>query len=477
VGDRAYKLNKPIRTAFLDHSTREMRERACHQEVALNRRFAPDVYLGVADVVGEHGEPQDHLVVMRRMPAERQLSRTLDHREARDCLGQVARAVAAAHARQPPERRPGWGDWRQVRELWHAGVTQMAPFANAMFPAAQLITVARRARRYLAGRRPLLQARVDDGWVRDGHGDLLADDIYCLPDGPRILDCLAFDRWLRVADTVADAAFLAMDIESRGHPELADAFLEAYAAESADRFPASLGYHYLAYRAFVRAKIACLAADQGRAAKAAQARRLLSLAEDYLERGRVRLILVGGAPGAGKSTLAKGLAESGGMALLRSDVTRKAMAGLDPSASAEADYGHGLYAPEVTERVYAAMLLRARELLSMGHSVVLDASWSVARHREVARSVAARVAADLHEVCCEVRAGEARRRIERRRRAGVGASDATVAVADRMRAAFDDWPQATRIDTTGSSRESHAAAVSALGVHVPTPAWGAPAEV
>jgi len=475
VGDRAVKLHKPIRTAFLDHSSRTKRQRACHEEVAVNRRFAPDVYLGVVDIVSDDGTPQDHAIVMRRMPQERQLSRTLGYPEARSCLGEVARRIAAAHAEQEPERRPGMGDWRQVRQLWQDGVTQMAPFADGLFPSGQLVTVARLARRYLCGRRPLFRARVDAGRIRDGHGDLLADDIYCLPDGPRILDCLAFDRALRVADTLSDAAFLAMDVESRGHPELGDGFLEAYTQESGDRFPASLGHHYLGYRAFVRAKIACLAAEQGRAAKAARARQLLALTQDYLERAQVRMVLVGGPPGAGKSTLSEGLAEAGGLELIRSDVARKVLSGLEPMDSAAADYQAGAYAPAVTDLVYSAMLSRARRLLSLGHSVILDASWSTAEHRAKARQAAAFAAADLQEVRCEVPAEVARQRILDRALVGTDPSDATVAIADRMRASFQAWPEATPLDTSGTREHFLSAAASALGLRVPAPSWGAAA--
>jgi hypothetical protein len=335
------------------------------------------------------------------------------------------------------------------------------------------VTVARLARRYLGGRRPLFRARVDDGWIRDGHGDLLADDIYCLPDGPRILDCLAFDRALRVSDTLSDAAFLAMDIESRGHPELADGFLEAYAQESGDRFPASLGHHYLGYRAFVRAKIACLAAEQGRAAKAARARQLLALTQDHLERAQAQMILVGGPPGAGKSTLSERLAEVGGLELIRSDVTRKILSGVEPTDSAAADYQAGVYAPAVTDLVYSAMLSRARQLLSLGHSVVLDASWSAAEQRAEARRVAAAAAANLREVRCEAPAELARQRILDRALAGTDPSDATVAIAGRMRASFDDWPEATPLSTVGTREDSLSAAASALGISGPSPSWGA----
>ncbi len=472
VGDRAFKLHKPVRTAFLDHSTRAKRQRACHEEVELNRRFAPDVYLGVIDLVGQDGRAYDHMIVMRRMPSERRLSKILDYPTARGCLRAVARQVCAAHGEQLPERRQGWGDWRQVRQLWQDGVTQMAPFADVIVPRQELVSVARLARRYLSGRRALFRARVDDGWVREGHGDLLADDIFCLPEGPRILDCLAFDKALRVADTLSDAAFLAMDVESYGHAELADGFLEAYASESGDRFPLSLAHHYLAYRAFVRAKIACLAAQQGRAEKAAGARQLLALTEDHLRQAQVRMILVGGVPGTGKSTLSNGLAEDGGLAVVRSDVTRKALAGLEPTTSAAAAYGEGLYDSKVTDLVYSDMLSTASRLMSMGHSVILDASWSDARQRSRARAAAASLSADVSEIRCDVPVEIARERVTDRRRTGSDASDATLAIAARMHREFESWPEATSVSTCGSVEESLAVAAAKLDMALPAARLG-----
>lgn len=471
LGDRAYKLHKPLKTAFLDHSTRSKRRRACHEEVALNRRFAPDVYLGVVDVAADDGTPKEHVIAMKRMPADRQLSRLLGLPGTEEHLGQIAEILSNAHAATPPVRRRGMGDWRQVRQLWHEGMAQMSRFAGAIVSADQLADVGRRARRYLSGRRPLFDLRVSQGRVRDGHGDLLADDIYCLPDGPRILDCLAFDRALRVGDTLSDAAFLSMDIESRGHRALAERFLETYAEKSDDWFPPSLAYHYLAYRAFVRSKIACLASEQGRTGKAERAAELLELTESYLRRGRVRLILVGGTPGTGKSTLASGLADVCGFPLVRSDSTRKLALGIAPSTSAAAEFGAGIYTPETTRRVYSAMLDSAARFLEHGYSVVLDASWSNARDRLAARRVAADRHADLHEFRCEVDASEADRRIAARGRAGADPSDATAAIAEQMRAAYDAWPEAIVVNTLRPPKSCVESVAADLGLELPQPGW------
>lgn len=469
IGDRAYKFLKPVRTDFLDHSTRLKRRWACQEEVRVNSRFAPDVYLGVADITSEDGRTLDHLIVMRRMPGDRQLSRLLDDPGTPAVLGAIAEVLASAHRQVPAIRREGAGDWTQMSALWQAGLDQMARFTTDLIRPDALAAVDHEARRYLVERRPLFDLRVSDGHVRDGHGDLLADDIYCLDDGPRILDGLAFDQDLRISDTLADAAFLAMDLASRGHEQLGNAFLLAHATAVDDHFPPSLAYHYLAYRAFVRSKIACLAAEQGRAGKASRARELLALTDHFLRRGRVRLILVGGAPGTGKSTLARGLASACGFRLVSSDVTRKGSGAT--VARPDDGFRRGLYAPENTEAVYGSMLEQARNHLRLGYSVVLDASWSRREHRLDARRIADDCAADLVQLRCHVPPEVADRRIVERRAAGSDPSDATVAIARRMRAEFSPWPEARTLVTSCPPEESVRAAARILGLEVPQPAW------
>ena len=155
----------------------------------------------------------------------------------------------------------------------------------------------------------LFAGRISDRRIVDGHADLLADDIFCLPDGPALLDCLEFDDRLRYVDGIDDAAFLAMDLEFLGRPDLAAHFLGRYLAEARDDAPESLRHFYIAYRAVVRAKVDCVRHTQGGAGAADSARAHLRVAREHLREGTVRLILVGGGPGTGKTTLARGIAD------------------------------------------------------------------------------------------------------------------------------------------------------------------------
>ena len=194
--------------------------------------------------------------------------------------------------------------WRR----WEDNIEQIRPLRGEMLGVSDVGEVQRLAGRFLAGRAPLFDARVRGGRVLDGHGDLLAEDIFCLPDGPRILDCLEFDDRLRWVDGLDDAAFLAMDLERLGAGELADRSTGWYLEYSGDCAPVSLRHHYTAYRAFVRAKVSCLRCSQGDPAAGGEARQLAALALRHLHAGAVTLVLIGGLPGTGKSALAGVLA-------------------------------------------------------------------------------------------------------------------------------------------------------------------------
>jgi uncharacterized protein len=307
-----------------------------------------------------------------------------------------------------------------------------------------------RATRYVRGRARLFETRVAEGWVCDGHGDLLADDVFCLADGPRVLDCIDFSDELRYGDVLADVAFLAMDLERLGAPELARWFVRRYEEFSGEHHPASLVDYYIAFRALIRAKVAALRVEQGDERARDTANQLVDLALTHLRGGRVAMVLVGGAPGTGKTAVAEALGLRCEWAVERSDVVRKELAGLDPRAPAPAELGEGLYAPDTTRRTYEELLTRARVALELGQSIVLDASWTGAGSRQDAARLAAATSSDLIQLRCDVAPAVADARIERRRAEGPDASDADAGVAAALRSAADPWPEATTIDTSGA---------------------------
>jgi aminoglycoside phosphotransferase family enzyme/predicted kinase len=360
----------------------------------LNRRLAPDVYLGVVEVTGVDGRPCEHVVVMRRMPEERRLATLLGTGVPLDGpVRALARMLAAFHAnaRRDPQITAEGGR-EALRARWTDSFGELQRFRGTVLDDALVAELERRALRFLDGRAPLLAARQRAGRIVDGHGDLLTGDIFILDDGPRVLDCLEFDDRLRYLDGLDDAAFLAMDLEYRGAAELGSRFLDWYAEFAGDPAPLALRHHYIAYRAVVRAKVACLRSEQGDVSvqdkSREQAQRYADIAARHLRAAEVRLVLVGGLPGTGKSTVSDALAGELGMVVLSSDRVRKELHGLAPHQSAAAPYQQGLYSPAATERTYTELLARAGRCLVQGESVVLDASWTQATHRAAAAELA-----------------------------------------------------------------------------------------
>nr|WSY49741.1 AAA family ATPase [Streptomyces sp. NBC_00886] len=461
AGDRAYKVKKPVDLGFLDYTSRAARQDACEREVALNRRFAPDVYLGLGEFSSPDAETAEPLVVMRRMPADRRLSRLV--REGvglDDVLRAVARHLAAWHAEAP--RGPDvdeQGTRDALSSRWEASFAQIHALAEDGSVPEGMAETEQLVRRYLAGRERLFASRIEQGRVVDGHGDLLCEDIFCLDDGPRVLDCLEFDDRLRYVDGLDDAAFLAMDLEQLGAPEAAAYFLAQYSEHSGDPAPASLWHHYVAYRAFVRAKVSLIQAGQGAPGAESASRRLVSATLRHLRTSAVCLTQVGGLPGSGKSTLAGAMADRLGVTLLSSDRVRKELAGLPAEQSAAADYGEGLYTPEWTARTYATLLDRAAALLSAGESVVLDATWSDQAQREAAQRVAERTSTNLVALHCHVPDDVSAARLRAR---AFGPSDADLGIATAMAAREPAWPEAVAIDTSGSLESAVARALAAV---------------
>jgi hypothetical protein len=446
VGDRAYKLKKPVNLGFLDFSTRAKREAVCRREVELNRRFSPDVYLGVADVHGPDGAVCDHLVVMRRMPAHRRLATLVRAGvPVNDDLRRLARLLAALHARAargPQISAEGTRD--AIRRRWNDSFRQVGPLHGTVLDAAVAGEIEALTLEFLAGRERLFTDRVTAGRIVDGHADLLATDIFCLDDGPRVLDCIEFDDRLRWIDGLDDAAFLVMDLERLGRADLGVRFLDWYAEFAGDPAPVALREHFVAYRAFVRAKVACLRHAQGDPRAAAAAALHARLTVQHLRAGVVRLILIGGLPGTGKTTFAGYLADRLGGVLLSSDRLRKELAGMPPYTSAKAAYGQGIYTSGCTERTYATLLERAEALLERGETVLVDASWSADRHRAAARATAARTHSQLVELRCEAPAEVVTDRLRRRQGS---MSDADTLIAEAMAARADPWPEATPVRT------------------------------
>lgn len=455
AGDRAYKTKKSIATDFLDFRTVEAREKVCAHEVTLNRRLAPDSYLGVGHFHSPDDLPPEPVIVMRRYPDRVRLRSMVERGEPTEGhLAALAELLARFHAEADCSTAiNAGGSVTTIAERWQGNLSELDRYAGELVAADAVCEARRLAMRYVAGRNPLFSARILEHRVIDGHGDLMADDIFCTADGPIPMDCLEFDDQLRYVDSIDDAAFLSMDLEFLGRPDLAAHFLAHYRAASGDQAPESLVHFYIAYRAVVRAKVDCIKFTQGHHEARADARRHLDIALDHLQAATARLILIGGGPGTGKTTLANALTETLDAQVISTDVVRRELQQSGELVGEAGQLDSGLYAPGNVSKVYAVVLERASRLLGQGRSVILDGTWRDARQRRRALEVAQRGSAAVVEIACESQLSEAQDRIESRRSA---TSDATAPIAESITTGA--WSGAHTLDTSRPLAESVAEA-------------------
>jgi aminoglycoside phosphotransferase family enzyme/predicted kinase len=469
--DRVFKLHKAVQFGFVDFSTRGLRNEDSLREVRLNRRLAPDVYLGVAAVEmlrgvvrvgsvreelaapGADSRVPEHCVVMRRLPTGRDAQSLLERGELGpahvDAIAELISGFHAAHGLGAPApfSRASWLERvaTPVRESFAeiAEVGELAERARAALA---------RANAFLESHAERFDARRRAGRIVDAHGDLHLQHLWFERAGeaPLAIDCLEFRDDYRQIDAASEVAFLAMDLAYRGRRDLAERFLRRY-AEASDDFDLYVVVDFFsAYRAAVRAKVASLAArdpalpETQRRAAAESAARHLALAEASLaEPGRGDVIAVSGIVGSGKSTVAQALADAVDGVVISSDRVRKHQAALPATAR-----GHGeLYSEARTAKTYSGMLERAEPVVCSGRIAILDATYARAALRdELSRWAAARdLRALLVETICAP--SVARARLAARTREGRDPSDAGPERYAQSEAGFEpplEWPAAAR---------------------------------
>lgn len=453
AGEYAYKIKKPVNLGFLDFSTLAARRHYCEEELRLNRRTAPRLYLEViaiggsesAPVLGGGGAPIEYALRMRRFGQEA----LLDRMARRGALlpghiDALARILAAFHAQI--ERAPPWeacGSAQRILGPAMQNFEQLLPLAGARTDSALLARLRDWTAREHGALEPVFAARKRAGWVRECHGDLHLGNIALLEGVPTPFDCIEFNPDFRWTDVMNDVAFLLMDLLDHRSPRLAFRFLNAYLELTGDYPGLRVLRFYLVYRALVRAKVSCLRAHQTgvppreHGAVEQEYRRHLRLAERLAQGARAALLIMHGLSGSGKSTAAQELLETLGAVRLRSDVERKRLFGLAPQERSGSAPDAGLYTPAAGERTYARLADLAREVLAAGYPLIVDAAFLQRGPRERFAAIARNAGAHFLIAACNAAPATLRARVAARERAAQDASEAGLAVLERQIATLE----------------------------------------
>lgn len=457
AGEHAYKLKKPVAFGFVDFSTLAARSRCCEEELRLNRRTAPQIYLDVVRVTGTDDAPRiggrgptiEYAVRMRRFA-----TRNLADRRARagrltaTHIDRLAAEVAAFHAAAAPA--PAGSEYgapgkvlRWARENFALCLLRLDDEPRR----ARLQRLAQWTEDEFRARAGWFAARKAGGFIRECHGDLHLANIVLLDEVPVPFDGIEFNPELRFIDVASDIAFTFMDLIEHGLPRLAWRFVDRVLAADGDYGLLAGLRFYAVYRALVRAKVSLIRAHQPdahpaeRSKAAAAFARDLALAERLAVAPSPLLVAVGGLSGSGKTTVAGLLLEHLGAVRVRSDVERKRLAGFAAGARKAAAFGVGLYAPEMTARTYERLHEVAATVLEAGYPVIVDAAMLKRAERDALRELAGRLKVRCECVWCEAPLATLRLRIARRQATGADASDATLAVLEQQRT-FTEEPTA-----------------------------------
>lgn len=448
AGELAYKIKRPVHYPFIDLRESARRKFLCEEELRLNRRFAPQLYLDVCRIIdaggaariaaeGADGPTLEYAVRMRRFRPDAELDRLLERRAIDPSELEVfGRQLAALHESFPAARVDSpWGRPADIREVLLKNLLECAAASDVIGAADPVRALHGPLQRALAKSAATMESRRVAGRVRECHGDLHARNIVRLTGELVAFDCLEYEpafRWIDVADEVA---FLRSDLTARERPLHAHAFLSGYLARSGDYCACQVLRLYEAHRALVRAKIAALEAaaiaqEADRKALRHEHERLMRHAARSLEPSAPALLIMCGLSGSGKTWLARQLAERLLAVHLRSDVERKRLAGLDELAHTRSGIATDLYSRRMSAAVYERLARAAEHILGGGHTAIVDAAFLRREERARFGELGARLGVSSRLVYCDAPVEALRARIAARRRAGRDASEADEAVLD-----------------------------------------------
>ena len=442
AGDMAYKFKKPLNLGFLDFSSLVQRHAACMEELRINRRSAPALYLDVLPItgsvqepcIGGEGVPLDWVVCMRRFPAQALMADMAARGQLHPAhIDALARAIATFQAQA--EVATADSPWGHAADL-----AQQAQDNFAVLLAADCLPEAGGQLQQLAqwtqtqGRQlqPPMAARRAAGCVREGHGDLHLGNLLWLHGQPVLFDAIEFNPALRWLDTACDIAFLFMDLHAHGLPDLAWRFLNAWLERSGDYSALPRLAYDVVYRALVRAKVAALQNH------AQDARRYIHLAATLARPRQPWLALTHGVSGSGKSSQSQGLIEQQGVVRVRADVERKRLFGLEPEAASSTIPG-GIYTEAASNRTFARLLEVARTALQAGQPVLVDATFIHRERRAPFIDLARQLGLPWCMLAFHAPEDVLRQRVRQRQASGTDASEAGEAVLMNQLAHIDPF--------------------------------------
>jgi len=447
TGSHAYKIKKSVRLGFLDFTTLPARRFYCEQELKLNRRLAPALYVDVvaitgtidAPILGGDGPALEYAVKMQEFSQEALASQMLARDElAAPDIDVLAAKVAAFHATidvATPDSAFGRPD--DILRIALQNFSQIRPFLAAPADRAELDALALWVEGEYQARHVAFCERQRGGFIRECHGDLHLGNIARIDGEITIFDCIEFNDAMRWIDVMSEVAFTMMDLQDRGRADLGQRFLNAYLEITGDYAGLSVLRFYLAYRAMVRAMVARLRTVQLGSGDAkgtilAEYRSYVDLARSYTQPPRPAIILTHGLAGSGKTTLSQALLEVLGAVRIRTDVERKRWQGYGPRERTQAGIDRGLYAADATEATYRRVCTMAGGAIAAGHVAIVDASFLKRWQRDLFRHLASQLQVPFVIVTFVASESTLRERITRRAIEGHDASDADLAVLDQQ---------------------------------------------
>jgi aminoglycoside phosphotransferase family enzyme/predicted kinase len=445
TGAWVYKIKKAVNFGFLDYSTLEKRRSNCEEELRLNRRFAPQVYIDVVAVSGTFeqpslqadGEPIEYAVRMRQFPQSGLLSTlAAQHTLTAEHIDALAALVPAMHATvSVAGKHSEYGLPDDVHHWVIENFGHIRPALRKPQQRQQLDALERWCRQEFDNKRDLVEQRRCDGFVRECHGDLHLGNLAIIDGDITPFDGIEFNPQLRWIDVISEVAFLVMDIHDRGYPRLSWRLLNTYLKYTGDYSGLALLRYYLVYRALVRAKVAILRQAQASSTLDEQDAwyeyaSYMELASRYVKPPLPALIITHGVSGSGKSFYAARLAEQLGAIQICSDLERKRLHGYAVRADTQSGIKAGLYSPAANERTYEQLALLARTVIKAGYPVIIDATFLQAARREQFRLLSESLAVPFVLLHFEADKDTLDARIRSRQAAGEDPSEAGIEVLE-----------------------------------------------